>query len=183
MAATTKLVTYEEWLNLPVVEDATEEVVNGEIRITPPAKITHTLVVQALRDALSDQFDRRTFYVLDTNFGLIIRRDPLTSRVPDIAVFRKSSMPVVDGYVHSAPELIVEVLSPGNRYDERAEKLLDYASLGVPELWVVSPASRTLEVFQLVDGRFQTIAEWMDGLLHPQQFPEVAIDVALIWPQ
>ena len=183
MATTTKLVTYEEWLNMPVVEDATEEVVNGEIRLMPPAKITHTLVVHALRRALERQLNEDLFYVLDTNFGLIIRRDPLTSRVPDIAVFRKSSMVVIDGYVHSAPELIVAVLSPANRYDERAEKLLHYASLGIPEFWVVSPASRTLEVFRLVDGRFQAIAERRDGILHPQQFPEVAIDVALIWPQ
>jgi hypothetical protein len=30
------MVTYEEWLNMPVVKDAIEEVVNGEVRITPP---------------------------------------------------------------------------------------------------------------------------------------------------
>jgi Uma2 family endonuclease len=183
MPITTKLVNSAEWLNMPVVEDATEEVVNGEIRIKAPAKITHMLVVQALRDALSDQFDRRRFYVVDTNFGLIIRRDPLTSRVPDIAVFRKSSMVVIDGYVHSAPELIVEVLSPADRYDERGEKLLNYASLGIPEFGVFSPASRTVEAFQLVNGGFQTSPERTDGILHPQHFPEVAIDVALIWPQ
>ena len=101
----------------------------------------------------------------------------------DDASFMTGSMVVVDGYVHSAPELIVEVLSPANRYDERAEKLLDYASLGIPEFWVVSPASRTLEVLQLVDGRYQAIAELGAGILHPQQFPEVAVDIASIWPQ
>jgi hypothetical protein len=47
MATGTKPVTYEEWLEMPVVADATEEVVNGEIRIMPPPKITHTLVVHA----------------------------------------------------------------------------------------------------------------------------------------
>ena len=40
MATTPKIVTYEEWLAFPAVEDAIEEVVNGEIRIMPPNK-TH----------------------------------------------------------------------------------------------------------------------------------------------
>jgi len=38
MATTTRTVTYEEWLNMPVVEDAIEEVVNGEVRLMPPNK-------------------------------------------------------------------------------------------------------------------------------------------------
>ena len=38
MATTTRTVTYEEWLNMTVVEDAIEEVVNGEVRIMPPLR-------------------------------------------------------------------------------------------------------------------------------------------------
>ena len=39
MATTTRTVTYEEWLNMPVVDDAIEEVVNGEIRIADVSAI------------------------------------------------------------------------------------------------------------------------------------------------
>jgi hypothetical protein len=46
MATTTRTVTYEEWLNMPVVEDAIEEVVNGEIRIMPPKLATDRVVTQ-----------------------------------------------------------------------------------------------------------------------------------------
>ena len=35
-------VTYEEWLRMPEVSDATEEVVNGEIRITPLPQVDLT---------------------------------------------------------------------------------------------------------------------------------------------
>jgi Uma2 family endonuclease len=182
MATTTKLVTYEEWLAMPVVDDATEEVVNGEIRILPPPKITQTLVVHALARALERQLDAETFYVLDTQFGLIIRLAPLTSRVPYIAVFRKSAIVVVDGYVRSAPELIIEVLSPANRWDEREEKLRDYESLGVPEFWVVSPHARTFEIWRLQNGKLTSAATWRDGILRPIRFPEAAVDIASIWP-
>jgi Uma2 family endonuclease len=181
MATTTKLVTYEEWLNMPEVQDAIEEVVNGEIHIIPAPKFEHALVVNALRDALAVQIDRKAVLVLDTQFGLIIRRAPLTSRVPDLALFRKSSMVVVDGYIHSAPELVVEVLSPANRRSEREEKLRDYESIGVPEIWVVSPESQTFEVLLLKEAKLTTVALLREGTLRPTQFPEVTVDIATVW--
>jgi hypothetical protein len=36
---------------------------------------------------------------------------------------------------------------------------------------------------RLADSGFQIIAELRKGILHPQQFPELAVDVASIWPQ
>ena len=72
-------------------------------------------------------------------FNLIIRRRPLTARIPDLAVFQIATIVERDGRIHSAPHLIVEVLSPANTRRERAEKLADYASPGVPEVWVFSP--------------------------------------------
>jgi Uma2 family endonuclease len=182
MAISAKLVTYEEWLTMPVVEDATEEVVNGEIRIMPLPKIMHALIVNALKRALDRQLDPEEVYVLDTQFGLIIRRSPLTSRVPDLAVFRKSSFIERDGYIHSAPELIVEVLSPANTRSERAEKLQDYESLGVPEVWVVSPAARTIEVMLLDAGKLTSVATLRVGPLRPSQFSEAVVDIASVWP-
>jgi Uma2 family endonuclease len=182
MATTTKLVTYEEWLNMPEVQDAIEEVVNGEVRIMPAPKLEHALVVNALRRALDRQVDEKAVLLLDTQFGLIIRRAPLSSRVPDLALFRKSNMVVVDGYIHSAPELAVEVLSPANRRREREEKLRDYESLGVPEIWVLSPEARTFEVLLLREAKLTTVALLREGLLRPTQFPEVTVDIATVWP-
>jgi Uma2 family endonuclease len=182
MATTPKLLTYEEWLKLPEAEDI-EEVVNGEIRKMPPNKILHADTVENLADILKASVDRKTVQVRVSTFGLVIRRDPLTTRVPDIAVFIRSQVVEQDGYVHSAPELIVEVLSPANTRAERAEKLKDYESLGVPEVWVVSPEARTVEVLSLKDGRLSTTALLREGQLKPTQFPSVAIDIASIWPK
>jgi Uma2 family endonuclease len=182
MATTTKLITYEEWLKMPEVQDTIEEVVNGEIRVMPPNKLPHADIVENLRDIIGSQLDRQSFRIFCTNFGLVIRRDPLTSRVPDLAVFRRSNMVVVDGYIHSAPELTVEVLSPANRWTERVEKLRDYEALGVPEVWVVSPEARTIEVLLLKESKLTTVSALREGVLQPTQFPEVAVDIASVWP-
>src|ERR1019366_571702 len=101
-------VTYEEWLRMPEVTDFIEEVVDGEIRIMPPNKLKHALIAQRICKALDAQLDAREALALATVFGLVIRKAPLTSRVPDVAVFQMSTMIEQDGYVHSAPQLVVE---------------------------------------------------------------------------
>jgi len=182
MATTSKILTYEEWLALPEVEGV-EEVVNGEIVKMPPNKVIHADIVENLADLLKSQVDRRTVQVRVSTFGLVIRRDPITTRVPDIAVFIRSNVIAQDAYIHSAPELVVEVLSPANTRAERAGKLRDYESLGVPEVWVVSPEAQTVEILLLQDGRLATTSLLREGQLKPTRFPEVSIDVSSIWPE
>jgi len=180
MATTPKIITYEEWLTLPEVEGV-EEVVNGEICTMPPNKLIHAYTVENLADLLKAKLDRRTVRVLVATFGLVIRREPLTTRVPDIAVFIRSNVVEQDGYIHSAPELVVAVLSPANTRSERAAKLKDYESLGVPEVWVVSPEAQTVEVLLLQDGHLATTTLLRQGQLKPSRFPDAAVDVAAIF--
>jgi Uma2 family endonuclease len=183
MGTTTRAVTYEKWLNMTVVEDTIEEVVNGEVRTMPPNKWKHALIVENLSHALNRQVDEREVLVVTTQFGLIIRKQPLTSRVPDLAMFVKKNIVEQDGYIHSAPELVVEVLSPANTRVERTEKLRDYEVLGVPEVWVLSPEARTVEVLQLREGKLRTVQVLTQGQLSPQRFPGVAVEVSSIWPE
>ena len=177
-----KAVGYDEWLRMPEVQGAIEEVVNGEIRIMPPVKWKHAMTVARLQAAIQKQVDSDRFLVVTTQFGLIIRTAPLTSRVPDLAVFEMSAIVERDGYIHSAPRLVVEVLSPGNNRREREEKLGDYASIGVPEVWVVSPEGQTVEVLYLEAGYLRSVLVLREGALEPRHFPNVRIDIARIWP-
>lgn len=71
---------------MPEVPDGIEEVVNGTVRIMPPHRWVHTRVVQSIRRQLEHHLDPDLVYVVDSVFGLVIHRDPLTTRVPDIAV-------------------------------------------------------------------------------------------------
>jgi Uma2 family endonuclease len=160
-----------------------EEVVNGEIVRMPPDKLPHAYIVDNMADLLKATLDRKTVQVFVTVFGLVIRRDPVTTRVPNLAVFIKKSIIEQDGYIHSAPELVVEVLSPANTRAERTAKLRDYESIGVPEVWVLSPKAQTVEVLLLKDGRLTTTTLLREGQLTPTCFPEAAIDVSAIWPK
>ena len=54
-----------------------------------------------------------------------------------------------------APDMIAEVLSPTTFRHDRVEKMEIYQKAGVKEYWLVSPESKSVEVFLLKDGKFQ----------------------------
>ena len=173
-----KTVTYEEWLRMP--ETKGEEVVDGEIRQMPAPKPVHAQIIFELSYLIGSQVNRREVAIFASAFDLIIRRQPLTARQPDLAVFRASGMIEREGRIHSAPELIIEVLSPRNTPRELSAKLADYAFLGVPEIWVFSYEDRTVEVLHLINGMY--VSQPASTTLRPLHFPEGAIEISQIWP-
>ena len=177
----TRLVTYEEWLEMPQSEGR-EEVVDGEIVQMPPAKDLHMRVLEKLVRVFLRQLDEAQYHVFFGSYGLVIRTNPLTCREPDVAVFERARLVEKDGYYHSAPQLAIEILSPSETRRMTAEKLRDYESIGTPEAWVLSPEGATVEVLQLVDGRLRTTSVLTEGILKSREFPHVQVDIAQIWP-
>jgi Uma2 family endonuclease len=85
--------------------------------------------------------------------------------------------------VCGAPDLCIEVLSPGNRKHELSEKYDVYEDAGVKEYWIVDPARKNVLVYLLLEnGRFAipdifTVAE----TLRPVCVPDFSIKVADIF--
>jgi Uma2 family endonuclease len=54
------------------------------------------------------------------------------------------------GHLHSAPELVIEVLSPGasNEFRDRQAKLKLYSRRGVHEYWILDPMLRQIEIYR-----------------------------------
>ena len=168
---------------MPPVEDGTDEVVKGELRFMPPTRLPHAQIIQNLIEALIAQVDKKKVGILGSNLGLMISREPLTCRSPDLILFWRESIVIEDGLIWSAPGLVVEVLSPSENRRRQEEKLADYAGIGVPEVWLVSPEAATVEVHLLKDGKLVRTAIVADGSLEPSQFPGVIVSVAAIFPE
>lgn len=73
--------------------------------------------------------------------------------VPDFMIVCDRENIKADG-VHGAPDLVVEILSPGTAANDRGRKMLVYEQCGVPEYWIVSPKEKSIEVYLLQDGRY-----------------------------
>ncbi len=81
--------------------------------------------------------------------GIYIRRKPDTVRAADIVVVssERRAKPT-KGYLEVAPELVVEIMSPTDRWHEVRGKLDDYFSIGVERVWIVEPERRTVLVYR-----------------------------------
>jgi len=74
-----------------------------------------------------------------------LRLAPRRYRVADLAVFfgTEPSAPIPD----TPPYVVVEVLSPDDRFSEIMEKLEEYRAWGIPNIWFVDPWARKLDVY------------------------------------
>ena len=82
--------------------------------------------------------------------GIYIRYDPDRIRAADIAFWSSAKLPDGPplGFIEIAPDLVVEILSPTDRWPEMNEKIADYFSVGVGELWLVDPSEETVFVYR-----------------------------------
>jgi Uma2 family endonuclease len=72
-------------------------------------------------------------------------------RKPDVVFARFDHLPerrIPKGDLHFAPELVVDVLSPGNSGLEVEEKLNEYLEAGVLLVWIVNPDRMTIRVYR-----------------------------------
>jgi Uma2 family endonuclease len=89
-----------------------------------------------------------------------------------------------DGKLHAAPDLMVEVLSPGSANETRDRELkLDlYSRRGVPEYWIADYRGRTFEVYRRHGDRLQLVATLRDGdILTSPLLPGFACPVSRLW--
>jgi Uma2 family endonuclease len=86
---------------------------------------------------------------------------PRTVRKPDVSFVRYgrfSDEELPGGYARIAPDLIAEVISPNDKYEEVDEKIEEYLRAGVRLVWIISPRNHTIRVYR-VNGSSQSLRE------------------------
>ncbi len=154
----TKL-TYETYMALPETKERCE-VVDGEIYVPPGPSLDHQLILVTLAAILRGYVERNGLgIVLTAPCDLIIQRDPLRVRQPDVMFlsaertgFRSRSDVRGLANVEVAPDLVVEIGSPSNTPRIMEDRLRDYRQLGVLECWLVDPETETVRVLDLTDA-------------------------------
>ncbi|MBS4072780.1 MAG: Uma2 family endonuclease [Algoriphagus sp.] len=81
---------------------------------------------------------------------------------PDLCVICDESKLDEAGCI-GAPDLVVEILSPGNNRKELKVKYEIYEESGVKEYWVIHPSEQTLLIYTLVDGKYQSSGLYVAG--------------------
>lgn len=135
------------------------EIIDGSLVVNPPPTPRHERVVNRLSFSLTAAAPAGLEVFTGIGFYYDAAR-PESYLLADVCVARSEDIDGVldaDG-THVAPLLVVEVLSPGTRRRDLAEKRDIYAESGVASYWVVDPRAQTLVVHELVDGGYDETA-------------------------
>jgi Uma2 family endonuclease len=180
-----RVLTFEEYMAGPEMK-ARHEVVDGVVIImSPPPNVYHQLILTNLSDLISPYVRRRRLgTVIVAPCGLLIRKTPkLRVREPDLMFFSRQRISRQELkqalIVEVTPDIAIEIRSPGNRGKRWMAKLADYASIGLPEFWLVNPRDKSVEVYPLVEGRYDLEGRYEnDDALHSRFLPGLALRVS-----
>ena len=180
----TRRATYQDVLDAPAHHVA--EIINGTLYTHPRPAMPHARATWVLGGKIGDPFD----YGPRGPGGWWLSSEPELHLddeivVPDLAGWRRKRMPEYPetAYVTLAPDWVCEVLSPSTRKVDLHEKRPLYAREGVAHLWLVEPADRTLEAFELHDGQWLLIASAKDDEpISIRPFDAITFSLGDLWP-
>lgn len=150
--------------------------------MTPPLSIDHQRISRELEAQL-------LAYLRRSGQGEVLHA-PVGVRLGDEDVFEPDILVVLTEHadrigtqvIEGAPDLIVEILSPGSAKRDWGVKRQKYESYGVVEYWIVDPANRSIEVLALRSARFETAGSFgrTDTLQSPL-FPELQLPLTEVF--
>jgi len=146
-ATTEKTWTDDELMALP--DDAKYELVDGELLRASPAGGRHGDIVAELLSRIRIFVkERRLGHVFDGQTGFRLPDGNLRS--PDVSFVAAERLAggIPAGFLHLAPDLAVEVLSPTDQAGDVAHKVGEYLSVGVRLLWVIDPERSAAVVYR-----------------------------------
>jgi Uma2 family endonuclease len=154
------------------------ELIFGRIYVSPSPLLLHQMVVFVLH-LLLDRIAEST--------GALVAEAPLDVHLadhsvvqPDVIYISAARRGIVQNWIEGAPDILVEVLSPGTGRRDRGEKLSLYAQSGVREYWIVDPQERLIQFLVNEAGRF-LVAVPTGNEYRSQTLSEIHLDVPAFW--
>jgi Uma2 family endonuclease len=154
------------------------ELSEGRLIMPPHPTRSHQVAVEELCVRL------RTF-VQEQDVGevhiapLPVRLWPGKVREPDLFFISNEHEDRIGEQYCGAPDLVIEVISPGTRRVDRGEKPFEYAKAGVATYWLADPEEKTIEVYVLREGAYELLERFRSGeVAHSQLLAgfEVPVD-------
>jgi Uma2 family endonuclease len=132
-------------------DDQRYELVEGWLFSEPPPSHLHGLL-QARVGSLLAGFARSTGAgAVYSGSGFLLAREPDTVRAPDVAFVRRDRVESVGRtgtYFPGAPDIAIEIRSPGDRPAEIRAKVADYLEAGARLVWVIDPQTERVTVYR-----------------------------------
>lgn len=138
--------------NLAYQEELRDEMLNGRVVLmSPRPTVNHNRVAFNIARIFANRLDGKPCEAFADGTDVYFNEKDRV--VPDVMIVCKKDIIKRSG-VYGAPDLIVEVLSPGTEKRDKGYKKDLYERYGVREYWLVEPETQTVEVYLLKDKKF-----------------------------
>jgi Uma2 family endonuclease len=163
-----KLITAEEFLNLPEPPDGSrQELVRGLVITMSSPGLEHGECQLGVASLIRDHVKRNGLGRATVESGVRTERNPDTVRGPDVSFWGVERLPLgqrIVGYPEVPPDLSVEIVSPSIRRRELQQKIQEYLFAGVRMVWIIDPEDRTVEIYRNPEeGRVLIESATLDG--------------------
>lgn len=151
--------TYEDFVLFPD-DGKRHELIDGEHYVTPSPNTKHQAIVWNLTSMIGPYLEAHPmgrafnapFDVVFSDFDVVEPDLLFISRVRQLEVLTTQ-------HVRGAPDLVVEIASPGTRKRDETIKRRLYERFAVSEYWVIDPELDAIKVYRRIDGRYVRAAE------------------------
>jgi Uma2 family endonuclease len=182
MATVQALMTAEEFGDLPD-SGRRLELVRGRVIALPPPNFDHGYCsVEAAHHLRAFVKERDLGWVVANDSGVITQRNPDSVRGADVAFYSYNRIPKgfrPKRYPTVAPEIVIEVKSPSDRWREILEKVAEYLAAGVLIVCVLDPETTSARLY-FDDRPHETLAD-DDELTFPGVLPDFRVRVGTIF--
>jgi len=141
------------------------EIIDGELYVSRQPHYYHQLVCFRVASLLEAWNEKTEIGQVNLAPGVIFAEDDDVA--PDVVWTSNARLATIlspDGKLHAAPELIVEVLSPGtaNEQRDRDVKLKLYSRRGVREYWIADWRTRQVEVYRREETELRMVGTFIE---------------------
>jgi Uma2 family endonuclease len=153
------------------------ELIKGELRRAPLAGGKRGIIIASLTTEIGQCVRQHNLgIVFGAETGFKLETNPDTVLGPDIAFIRVDRIPAgefSEQFWAMPPDLVVEVLSPGDSRREVEEKIETYLNTGVNSVWIIRLKKREVQIYRTKRETeiFSEAAEIADELLPGFRFP------------
>ena len=138
--------------NLAYQEETREELLHGKNYMKSSPSVNHNRVAFHIATAFQARLKGKTCEAFADGTDVYLTDNDRV--IPDVMIICNQDIIKNDG-IHGAPDLVVEVLSPGTSKNDRGYKKELYEKSGVKEYWIVDVKLRSVESYLLTDGRYR----------------------------
>lgn len=188
MSHTVGTITLQEFLTMPE-SDQRFELVDGRLvakdrELIPNMSPTtpHSRTQKRLLRLLDDWCEDSGQGEVNPEWTVVLQRQGVVwAPVPDLAYISRSRMPTDwdgEGPCPGIPEVVIEIISPGQTFGDLAEKATDYLLAGVDQVWLVDTKVRSVTRFWQNDLP-QTVRD--GGIIADPQLPGLELPLSRLF--